>query len=1327
MTRTSNTTGIGVRGGTAQLGGISTQPLPFVVPSTFPVSRQTNPITSVIAPSNITDALTNGLTPELSIPVVDIVTGNIPRAVREVIPPILNSVQYRPVTEPTIRMVLPILTPIVRPNDETLSLSHLSVDNNQYQLIDPHGISQLRPEIIGLMDYEPIYFSDSMTLNDVGILMDVQYQARHLREQTFFQLMAGIQQSDKNQELQNLQSEFSSGFHKINSSADFYKNTITTLENVKNGFDIKGIPNKNFNLTSFKTLRDFYENFMLFPKEAFDSFASTKVIMQLLFDMRSIAEGYSMNLLNLTDPDRLQDGNGFTNPIAIDKSYNTRNGFSFSYDTIRSFNNAVNATEGVFFTRFNTSLPTSPDDRVKLLINMVSKELRVSRALGRNSILADLQQKFGATTVNGSPFDNLIGGVGNTIFEPVTGPGSLASLTVVNDNTKTAILPFETKYIDSNGTDKVYIPGSSYFVDSIINVESLNSFNLAPLREYVESFITTTDNVTSVVNGLFDYGTTTSPLSPVALFKQLLYCISTGLTGLMSNPQRGGDQLNSADAAVAAIFRLATTDPTLKSMLFQYVTLHLFYGSTSRYFTTKIAGELHNDIRNLDKVTVNSTYELPSFQEPNSLRDFANELARSIQNRVMELVNQHPLRGHGNNATSRLRRNTASNNGRTLVGLDIDVRFGMSSILNQSHFIYGFGHFITGLETLVGNEMTNVWDSQNRTRFNSISSSTILLMVFEAYSSLILKYVDANFQSSSDSQNLPDILVDTTFNAQMKSSFDEIIAEPELPLPVGVSSHSSTSSTPRNAQTQRSNRSNRRASVNHVYDQINQTARTTGQSDSETYNGITGNEAILGGPMATAGSTFTHASQLALRRLSNHSNQNDLLDAHDLDRSLDSIAFKLFQEDFSIACAMHILLVIKQQLKKSLDLATNFFNRETLNNFAALNGTSLSDIGKNLTPIQVKLLLRQRDSYVKQLTNNSNQIQFIPNSSTDQDVRNVIGSLLSNSRFRETNEASLRYKLLTVGLPSGFSKNLTDRLNTSSLSRTSFEQNKATNLVCIKVYKRSLEYPLIQFKPRKFLFDLSLFPNGYTNLNIQPAEGFSSVLRRITLVDYQNFSNPTNVTLDSIVNSDKYSILSGRGERQNLFENHVLSDIFASYIQALTTMKLTEETFVNTQSSTWRNLSIGDGTDLSPRFAELVRQFIVSQRNVEIRRNPSLRPLPNISIQEMLTHPNVDQHTKDTLKLLSFGNIAFKPENAIAGMLSPKVFERVFTIPLNVDEFEIDYENVINTESSREFFQKDFIQNKLDPTTPQGVYRFKPRTHKDTVFEDYFVTIELVQ
>jgi hypothetical protein len=184
----------------------------------------------------------------------------------------------------------------------------------------------------------------------------------------------------------------------------------------------------------------------------------------------------------------------------------------------------------------------------------------------------------------------------------------------------------------------------------------------------------------------------------------------------------------------------------------------------------------------------------------------------------------------------------------------------------------------------------------------------------------------------------------------------------------------------------------------------------------------------------------------------------------------------------------------------------------------------------------------------------------------------------------------------------------------------------------------------------------------------------------------------------------------------------------ASYVQYLTSIKVTESSFVDMTSQTYQSLSRGNGTDLTPKVSELIRKFLLDKRTDEIRRNPSLQPLPDISIEEMLLSPVVDQPTKDVLRLLTYGNVAFKVENAMATILSPKLFERTFTIPVDVDGFEIDYDATTTDESGRELLEKGFLREKLSKQAlADNVYKLLPRTSEDVVFEDFFITIELVQ
>lgn len=1328
--KSSSTTGIGVRGGSLQIGGISTQPIPFVVPSAAPVATTPTPVAPVIAPPAIATSLQNGRIPSLSIPVTSILNGAMTAATQVVIPKSVGTVQFRRSAPAlgTFRIPTPVITPQRRPNQETLSLANLTVQNGNLEPADPNGISRLRPEIIALMDFFPVYAGDTRSMNKNGLFMEMQYQTRHLREQTLFQLMDAIQRSDENRELQNIQTEFAESFNRVNAAAEFYRNSLITVETVKNGFDVKSIPSSNFDLKNFKTLQDFFQVFMLFSKEAFNRFSGTKVLQQLVFDTRSMAEGYSMNLLNLTDPDRTENGAASLSPVAIDKSYNTRNGFSFTCDTIRSFGPAVNATDPSFFGRFNSALPQTPDDRIKVLLALLSKELRVSRGLGRSTVTNILRQKFGATTTDGSPFDNILGGVGSTIFEPVTGPNSLASLTVVNDTPGSAVLPFETKYIDFNAaTQKVYIPGSTFFVDSILKVDSLSSFNLQPLRTYVEQYSDTVDNSAVVVNNVFDFGDTPSPLSSVGVFKKLMSAAIRGLNGLRSNltgnsTGTGNYGIRVSDAAMTAIVRLASSDSTLKSLLFQYFLLSILQDQAPKWFCDGIIADLGGDIRNLNGVVLSEEAQAPNLKNRSEVSFHRTTLGTAIQRKVSQLITQLE---NINPAQARERR-TDPTTGQVVVGFDVDTVYGIPNAMEVSELTKGFVGFFTALENALGNETSNLLDSLKRTRFNSFSVTTLVLMAFEAFLQLVTRYSRVEFQSSVAGVNFPDMVVDSAFCARSASAIEALLAEPELPLPI-LPATSSPIAPSKKAISQRFARNHSATAAENVVGAAQQVANATGQSIASVQNGILTNSPLLVGLHATAGSRFTDAASLALRGVNGSSNRNDLLDALAFDQSLNSISFKLFQEDFAVACAFHIFLTIKKRLRGALDVANNYFTPQTLVSVTSTGATDIADITSNLTPTQVRLLVKERDELVSKLTANTQQLQFIPASPTDQSVRNAILSLLSKKEFRETSDAGLRYRLLTVGIPSTFSKNLAERLNGNAIESTTFQKSKEYDVVAVKVYKRSLEFPQLIFKPKRFLFDLSLFSNGYANLGIQASDNFDTVLKKVSLLDYQSISKPTPVTMENVVESDGYSFLDG-SQRRQIVENHVVSDLMASYVQFLTSIKATESTFVDMTSSTYQTLSRGGGVDLTPRFSELVRKYLLAQRTEEIRRNPSLQPLPDIPIEEMLLSPVVDQPTKDILRLLTYGNVALKVENVTATLLSPKLFERTFTLPLDVDGFEIDYDATIADESGREFLEKGFLRDKLDKQAlASGIYKMTPRTNQDVVFEDFFVTIELVQ
>lgn len=1331
MAQSTNRTGIAIRETSdLSLGGISSQPIPIVTPSSQPVGRNVTGITPEVAPSDVAEALQKGSTPEIRIPAVTILGPSatasggtrMARAVENVGFRRTNGINVLDTNVASnVRLLNPNFVNERRPNEESLHVGRQKFTNQQFVPINPYGISVQRPEILVVSDFYSIFSEESLNFSDHGLLLDIQFQARKLREETIEKLLSEVKKVDRNNQLKVLEKEFANALAKVDSASSFYKNTIEAIENIKSGFDIKSISPNSFNLKSFKTLKDFYELFMLFPEEAFNSFSNTKILMQLISDIRSISENYSFNLLDVGDVDRGVVGRASKNPVSIDKTYNPKKGFEFSYDTIRSYNSPVNAADTIFYQQFNSSLPANLEDRIKVLITILSKELRVSRGLGRARVQKLLREKFGATTTDGSPFDNVFGGIGSSIFEPVLGTASIANLLAIEDTTNLGqiIFPFEKKWIDINNQKAAYIPGASYFVESILDsVSQQGGFNLKPLTDYISQFITRVDDATDILANIFDFTDEVSTLSPKSLLKALLGKI-----------QRSFQEMNngyyaSADNVVSAIFRLANTDNVLKQMMFQYFILLILKAQTqTKILASSIIQELEESIEALSFVTIRSEEISPNLKDPGAITSYQDRLATIIQERVIQLVQQAATITKFNNVQPGSGR--AQNTNKKIVAFDADNITSISHALSRgSYLTRGFTEFFNNLEVLLGNEVNNFLTTNKKTRYNSLSVSTLALISFEIFSSLVIKYTDTDFQAS-EYITFPDMSVDIEFNNRMENSIRSIIEEPELPLPVIEDIVSTNGNFTNTSILNNGSRFNERNSVNssrNLQNQATQGLRDSGLQKN-LIDGTMQNEALLAGRYSTAGGGFTQISDLVLRQISTSTAGFSILEAQAVDRSLNIISQKIFEEDFSVACGVHILQTIKKKLKNSLDLAQAYFSPSTLNNFISLNLTAPEDIVKNLAPAQVRLLAKQKDFLLNSLREKES-LTVLPTSSLDLNTKSVLFSLLSQGKYREVMNANNKMKILTLGVPSGFIKNLVERINVKNISTNSFQRKQNTDVVILNVYKRSLEFPELVFKPMKFYFDLSLFVENY-DINPSPLETFQNILERMTLLDFENSTNPIKVTRQDIITSDAYSFLGVASIKEQIFENHIVSDLLQKYLQFLSGLNVQETVFLDKKSATFQSLS--SQSSLNPRLEELIRNYIIQRREREIERDRSLRPIPNISLNEMLVSEVVDQSTKDLIKLLKVGSLSFQPNSILTALVSPKLFDRVLTVPLDTDGFEIDFQKTTSTESGREFFLKDIIQSKLDKTLPDGVYRFLPRKINETTFEDYFATLELVE
>ena len=1236
---------------------------------------------------------------------------------------------------------------------DSLNVSETTIVNSKFQPVEKSGISVFRPEVIAITDFSPIYKEPvrEREFTPAGKLIELQNQALFLRRDTAVQLMANLEDWKKEEAeaaFSDIQIKLREELSRTERTIESFATYIDAIDSSKDFVDIRQIPTDAFDIPTFLPLQAFMERKMQFSKLRQQYFSDTKLYLQLCADFKAVMENYSFDLLNLNDTDRVAD----VDPIDIDNTYTTKDGFSFSVESIRSENIAENASDSTVFSAFLNSLPPDPDDRVKLLLTVLSKEYRISKNMNKTGVKNTLLNNFGQGQT-GNPFDNIVGVPGDTIFDDVHGTNSLAALSVIPINDNSVVFPFERKYIDSEKSGKTYIPGASYFFDSILETQG-QQFNTQPYVEYTNVLSKTVENVRSVVTELFDFKNERSRLSPESMSDSIMLSIRESMNGVRSTNSSGIDK---DQAAILAIFKLANTDRPLKNMLFQFLLLTGIGTHTSEDVKT-IFRQLGREListENLAKVREisNEATQLNSTRTNNKIRPYLDLLAEDIEERVLLLTHE----------TSSVKRQDAIRATIPQVQTRTDLRFtadnidvytnnpnikvfslsrGSISTILMSNFVprrtgstnlikefMDLANEFTRAASLNGKEVHLVDDDTGRTRYNFISSSMQLLILFELLESFVTKYTFSEFLKTSrnnvvvikiDSgstnvivENITDITkvgqTQTTANTTARrfgSFFSRRNIGNSSPS-LQTSAFRSFAPSYRRFMSQNNSRLSRSGTASRLNSSTNLVAsllNVSGNSyhDNERQQVI---DANVGSPLL---------GKRSIRRVSMSEipEANFNIQLNEKRRTLISIRTKTSDEDQVIANFLHIFDVINQRFKTTKDIILSTFNTDSLTLFLSENSQEDLHIIQNPTQVRTaSYIFNEHKSRIKNNVPIESDIgtayeSLMISDVIDRRTQNAFFSLMARPKFRAEHMADERMKLVSVGIPAGFSKQLSERITREEINKTSFAL-KQFDVIKMNVYRRDARFDDIVFKPKTFIFDLSLFPTelGLRNSNPRQNENFDRVLRRIALTDYETLGNPESLEVLQFLKDKRYDFLSAR-EKMQMLDNHVQSFLLDLYINYMTGMKIREDSFLIKD--------VIPGDTLNGKLETLVRNYITDIFGESI---------PNQNISTILNNPEADDDVKDILRLTTFGSSIFEPEVLRQRAIGAKLFDRVFHLPVAIDHYEIDFDLTTSTESGRLALEKNYVQKRII-TTPDGRQIFRDNNKNDVIFSDFFIAIE---
>lgn len=200
------------------------------------------------------------------------------------------------------------------------------------------------------------------------------------------------------------------------------------------------------------------------------------------------------------------------------------------------------------------------------------------------------------------------------------------------------------------------------------------------------------------------------------------------------------------------------------------------------------------------------------------------------------------------------------------------------------------------------------------------------------------------------------------------------------------------------------------------------------------------------------------------------------------------------------------------------------------------------------------------------------EIKVLDDSAISPKLRNAVFGLFGTPEYVGTRAYNKR--VLTVGIPLGFTRRLKQKVSQAELKKTSFV-SKQHDIVQVAVYKTDLINQDIVYKPLRFLFEMSRFPvrddTYYKTMKTNPTlsdianaiptrdweESFEDGQQSVSYWDSRNLgSHNTKNALDS----DSYDFMT-QPQKAEIIKNHITSHMLETYIKLTAGISVSEQVF----------------------------------------------------------------------------------------------------------------------------------------------------------------------
>lgn len=435
--------------------------------------------------------------------------------------------------------------------------------------------------------------------------------------------------------------------------------------------------------------------------------------------------------------------------------------------------------------------------------------------------------------------------------------------------------------------------------------------------------------------------------------------------------------------------------------------------------------------------------------------------------------------------------------------------------------------------------------------------------------------------------------------------------------------------------------------------------------------------------------------------------------------SLEDNKKKIEKEYSDINTIIDIYQVISNNLNTSLNVIKQFFTQTSLKAFLQSSGMQNLDLVRNTSQVRISTQtfedIKERTNVPKKYVNgqDTKDIEMIVSDVPTVEEYNLLEKMMKlyvpGTEFSEE-QMKRNFKVLSVGLPTGFVKSLSDRINKGDINNQTFK-DRQSDIIKINAYVRNAKYPDLVFKPISYMFDTSLFLTKKNIIDALPQEGesYQSVLNRLALTDFEDPFNPVEVDLETLKKDPKYNFLT-EDQYEELLINHATSYLFGLYSSLHTGVRPSEDAFLYPDK--------GERI-LNPRMKSVLTTYL---NNINIGA-----PTTQTSTSEIISDPEISDVVKDYFRLFTYGSIVFNLNEVKNRVLTPKLYDRIFYIPVQTYRLEIDIQRtkIYNPEINFSLYDKQLtVKNVRGTNAPK--YYFTDGAPEDFIIKDIFVNVETV-